>query len=415
MVITSAEFIFYLGIFSGIYFAIFTFITFIENKDDLYGKKNGFLPKVSIIVPCFNEEKGIAKTLDSIIGLNYPKDKIEILVVDDGSIDKTLEIAKRFSQEDSRIRVFSKKNGGKYTALNLGIRKAKYPFIATVDADSYLEKESLKNAVQVFGENKEVKAVISTIKISEPKNVLERVQYIEFLIIYFLRKIFSFADGLNVVPGPLSIFKREVFEKIGEYRAGHRGEDLEMAFRMQKHNLKIAHAVDSIVYTKACGTFSSLFRQRVRWKRSFILNLLDYKELLSLKKHGNLAFILIYTILGNMISVVLVGYGLWHIIYSIWQKLFNLSLVNFDFSFSFLPPHFISFFSNFNFGPTFLLGILSLMILLTYVFASKKITFDKSKVGKNTVLYLVFYSFLNTSWWLWAIFSTIFKKDVPWR
>ena len=413
--VTVPELIFYFGVFSGIYFAVFVLVTLLENRGSLYTKEKEFTPKISILVPCFNEERGIAKTLRSIQNSDYPKENIEIIVIDDGSKDKTLEIAKKFSKEDKRIRVFSKENGGKYTALNLGIKEAKYPFIATVDADSYLEKNAIRKAVQLFYIDKEAMAVISTIKISNPKNILEGIQYIEFLIIYFLRKIFSFIGGLNVVPGPLSIFRKEVFEKLGPYKAGHRGEDLEMAFRMQKNNMKIVHAVDAVVYTEGCSTFKSLFKQRVRWKRAFVLNLLDYKEIISLKKHGNLAIIIDYTILGNLVSVVLVSYGFWKLIGLVWQKIARLSLINFDISASSLNPHIYSWLSNFNFGPTFILGLISLVILLSYIIASKKITYDKTPVGKNTVLYLIFYSFLNTSWWLWAIFSTIFKKDVPWR
>ena len=293
----NIEILIYFGLFWGLYFAIFVLGTFFENKDKILKipqRKNW--PQVCLIVPCFNEEKNIEKTLQSLIELDYPQEKLEIIVVDDGSQDQTFFRAKVFKKRDQRIKVFRKeKNGGKYTALNFGQKKTRAEFVGSVDADSYLEKDALKKIIGYF-DNPQIKAVISTVKVGRVKNLLEGVQYIEYLLAAFLRKIFSILDSVNVAPGPLSVFRKEVFEILGPYRKAYLTEDLEIALRLQRANFKIAHAIEAIVYTQPCPNFRALFRQRLRWRRGFLLNLKDYRELLNFKKHGNLSFFLAFSL-----------------------------------------------------------------------------------------------------------------------
>ncbi len=405
----------YIAIFLGLYFSIFVLSTFFENRKEIYkGLKKENFPSVCLIVPCYNEGKNIKRTLDSLLNLDYPREKLEIIVVDDGSKDDTFLKAKAFEKRTKQVRVFRKENGGKYTALNYGLLKTKAQFIGSLDGDSYLDSKALKKVMKYF-EDKKIMAVISTIKISEVKNIIEGIQYIEFLIAAFLRKVFSILDSLNVTPGPLSVFRREVYKILGPYRKAHQTEDLEFAFRLQKANFKIAHAIDSLVYTKACPTFKSLFHQRLRWRRGLLLNLKDYLELLNIKKHGNLSFLLYYSVIASFISIVLVGYIFWKIGFFFLEKINNFLLVGLDYFnlFSFQPDWIL-----FNLGlirPTLILGFLSLVAILTYIFLSKKLTFDKKSITKNTVFYLLLYVFLNAIWWISAFFFILVRKDISWQ
>jgi len=228
----------YIAIFLGLYFSIFVFSTLWEYRKRLYKKelKENF-PNVCLIVPCYNEEQNINKTLNALLNLDYPKEKLEIIVVDDGSQDNTFLKAKVFEEKDKRIKLFRKENGGKHTALNFAIKKTDAQFIGCIDADSYVETQSLKRLMKYF-EDQKTKAVVSTIKILKAKNILEKIQYLEYLISASFRKVFSLNNCLNVVPSPLSVIRREVFEKIGYYKEAHDTEDMEMAFRMQKANFK---------------------------------------------------------------------------------------------------------------------------------------------------------------------------------
>lgn len=407
------ETVLYPTIFMGLYFAVFIIGTFFENRGKIYkNPKAQEFPSVCLIVPCFNEEENIERTLISLTNLDYPKEKLEVIVVDDGSRDKTFQKAKELAAKNEKIKVFRKDNGGKYTALNLGVKATKAEFVGSVDADSYLEPEAVKKIMSYF-DNPKTMAVISTVKISQVKNTLEGIQYVEYLMAAFLRKIFSLLDSVNVTPGPLSIFRKEVFETLGPYRKAHHTEDLELAFRLQKADFKIAHAVDAVVYTQPCPNFKTLFRQRLRWRRGFLLNLRDYPDLLNLKRHGHLSLLLFYSLLGSSLSIILTGYTLYRLGDFILGKINQLFLVGIDFSqlFSF---NFDTFLFSFNIRPSLALGIVSLLAFFVYLSYSKKLTFDSKPIKKDVVSYLVLYVFLNAIWWVSAVFSAVFKKEHSW-
>src|SRR3989338_2089028 len=130
--------IFYVLIFLSVYVQVFFFLTFLENRKKIVirnGKiKLSKYPAVTIAVPCWNEEKTIYKTVRSLLNLNYPKDKIKIFLIDDGSTDGTWNAILKFSKYPN-IRIFHKENGGKYTALNLGLKHVQTDFLCCLDAD----------------------------------------------------------------------------------------------------------------------------------------------------------------------------------------------------------------------------------------------------------------------------------------
>lgn len=404
----------YLAIFLGLYFAVFVLTTFFENQEEIYrGSKKENFPSVCLIVPCYNEGENIKRTLDSLLNLDYPRNKLEIIVVDDGSKDDTFSKAKAFEKRTKQVRVFQKENGGKYTALNYGIARTKAQFIGSLDGDSYLDSKALKKVMKYF-EDKKIMAVISTIKISEVKNIIEGVQYVEFLISAFLKKIFSILDSVNVTPGPLSIFRREVYKILGLYREAYQTEDLEFGFRLQKANFKIAHALDALVYTKPCSNFKSLLHQRLRWRRGLLLNLKDYLELLNIRRHGNLSFLLYYSVGGSFISITLVSYLLWRIGSFFLDKINNFFLVGLDyFNLLSFQPDWILF--NLGLKPTLLLGFLSLVVVLSYIFLSKKLISDKKSLTKDTISYLLFYAPFNAIWWISAFCFIFLRKDISWE
>lgn len=405
------EILVYFAIFVGLYFTIFLFSVYFTNQKKIYKEpKKKIFPLVCLIVPCYNEAKNIGKTLHSLLNLDYPKDKLEIIVVDDGSADNTFQTAKTFQARDNKIKVFRKKNGGKYTALNFGLLKTNAKFIGSVDADSYLDISALKKVIKYF-EDPKIKAVASTVKISEIKNILTGILYIEYLMAAFWRKFFSLLNGLYITPGAFSVYRREIFKILGPYQDPYRllAEDLEIAFRLQKKNFKIAYAIDAFVYTKSPTTFNSLLRQRTRWYKAFLLTLKDYLGLLNIKKHGNLSFLLYFSIIFIFIPIILVSYNLWKMIDFALARIHQFALTGFDFS------HFFSFdwrFLNFNISPIFVLGNLCLIVFLIYLFFGKKLTFDKRSLKKESFFFILFYTYLNAFWWIAAIFSLLKKQTL---
>lgn len=407
------EILVYTGLFWALFFGIFIFATFFENKKRIYQtEKRKDFPLLSLIIPCYNEQDNLEGALNSLLELDYPKEKLEILVIDDGSKDNTLKIAKQFQQKDNRIKVFHKENGGKYTALNLALTKTNGEIIGCIDADCYVEKDALKKMLPYF-ENPKVAAVVATIKILRPDNILQGIQYAEYLISTFLKKMFSFLDSITVTPGPLSLFRKEIFTLVGPYKEAYMTEDLEMALRLQSKNLKIAHSIESVVYTQGQSSLKGLFHQRLRWRRGFLLNLKDYLQLLNLKKHGNLSFLLLYNLFGAVLSISLVFYALYKLSKFLFTEISNAVLINFDFA-----PYFAQ--RNWRLPaiptrPAFLFGILGLIMLTGFLMLGKKLSFDKMRMKQRAIFYVIAYSFLNAAWWILAGFSILLKKEIAWK
>src|SRR3990167_10209154 len=153
--------IFYILIFLSVYVQVFFFVTFLENRKKIVirnGKiKLAKYPAVTIVVSCWNEEKTVYKTVRSLFNLNYPKDKIKIFLVDDGSTDGTWGIIRRFEKYPN-VRIFQKKNGGKYTALNLGLLHMETEFFGGLDADSFADRESLIRIMSYFEKDSSIMA-----------------------------------------------------------------------------------------------------------------------------------------------------------------------------------------------------------------------------------------------------------------
>ena len=163
-------------LFFTLYAQVLLLFTFFEKKNvftNTGGNNDTPLkryPIVTVIVPVWNEEKTLGGTIESLLALDYPKDKLDILIVDDGSTDNTRQVANTYKTHPE-VRVFSKTNGGKHTAVNLGISKARGEFIGCLDADSYVDKNALSRIIRCF-EDSQVMAVTPAIKVHTPTGAL---------------------------------------------------------------------------------------------------------------------------------------------------------------------------------------------------------------------------------------------------
>ena len=270
----------YVGLFTGVFF----FYTFLENKQYLQNPKIKRFYDVSIIIPAYNESMTIARTIKSLLKLDYPKDKLKIIIVDDGSKDNTYEIAKRYLSKN--VSVFTKPNSGKARSLNFALEKIDTELVGCLDADSYADKFSLKKMIGYF-DNGNVMAVVPSIKISNAKGVLQQIQKIEYLFAVYLKKVFSYLKSVYIAPGPLSIYRKSFLDKYGGWDENTLTEDLELALRIQSKNFLIENSVDANVYTVGPKNFKQLFNQRMRWYLGLMSNLLKYKSLFG-KKYGDL-------------------------------------------------------------------------------------------------------------------------------
>ena len=252
--------------------------------------KKGNIPQeaedktVSILIPAYNEAESIGKTIESALALDYPKEKLEIIVIDDGSKDDTFKLAKKYkSNKWPKVRIFSKSNGGKGSALNLGISKAENEIIVSMDADTFVQKNALKKMIACFYSDK-IMSVTPSMGVYKPESILQRIQQIEYYMGNFLRKSFAIVDSIHVTPGAFSAYRKEFFQKHGGYDVGNITEDLEIALRIQKLGYRIENAPEAVVYTIVPKTFKALIIQRRRWYTGLTKNLYHYKELFGIKK-----------------------------------------------------------------------------------------------------------------------------------
>lgn len=247
--------------------------------------------KVSIGIPVFsrNNDKDAIKTVKSVFAAGYPHSLLDVIVVDDGSEDDSYKKLLAFKKSNPKLplRIFTKKNGGKSSALNVALNCAKGEFFAVVDADSRISEGCIQKSLNNFVDGK-VGAVISRVRVDNANSVLERLQKVEYIMSAMVRKIMSNFGTLSMTPGVLSLYRTNVIKKLGGFDENRENltEDLEIALRLKKNGYNIQMEHESITYTEVPKTMNALWRQRVRWTRGYIFNHWNYRGLFFSKKHG---------------------------------------------------------------------------------------------------------------------------------
>ncbi len=401
--------IMYSTIFFGLYSSIFLLLTFFENKHNLENPKIKKFYGVTIIVPAHNEEKCIGKTIESLLKLDYPEGKLKIIVVDDGSIDNTYKIAKRY--ENKNVLVFTKPNGGKAHSLNFALKKINTELVGCLDADSYVERGSLKKMIGFF-EDENVMVVTPSIKVGKARNLLQHIQRIEYLMGVYLRKVFAFLGSIHVTPGPFSIYRKAFLDKYGGWDETTMTEDIELALRIQSKNYVLENSIDASVYTISPKTFKDLFKQRMRWYVGFINNVIKYKFLFS-KKYGNLGvFILPSSFIFVGFSIMSLFYFFYRMIRDILEWNVNLGVTNFEFL-----PAFKIFMREFNYLSihTFLILVMVMVFFgVIAVYLGKKYSKEKKRIGFLYVVFILAYWLLFAFWWLLAMIYKLFSINIRW-
>lgn len=253
-------------------------------------KKQGReLPSVTIAVAACNEEKTITKTISSLVNLKYPKEKTEIIVVNDGSRDNTAGVVESLIRKhrNSEIKLVNKKNGGKASAVNAALKIAKGEIFGVVDADSRVEEDALRLSIPHFDDVK-VGAVISRVKVDKPRNMLEKVQRFEYIMSNMIRKLMARIGTLAMTPGVLSLYRTALVRGLGYFDENKKNmtEDLEIAMRLKYHGYIVEMEPASITHTMVPPSLRALWRQRIRWSRGYIYNHWKYRDMFFSRKHS---------------------------------------------------------------------------------------------------------------------------------
>ncbi len=319
-ILASANFIFMIHI--GLYTVganSYDILHFKKARDDSRKKrrktnKQPSKPLVSVIIPAHNEARAIRRTLDSVMASSYPN--IEIIVVNDGSTDKTAKIMGHYirlnqiasimrvqsfftpegyinstkphytcvSRGDCLIKLVNQPNQGKAAALNNAIKyHAKGQFIMCLDADSILHPSAIENAVSYF-KDKQIIGVAANVRIIDNKTILGRLQRFEHLIGYRSKKFFSLANCEFIIGGVASTYRKQIIKNVKYYDNDTMTEDIGLSLKIvaNKGNRKfrIVYAPDVVAFTEGVQTFNDLLKQRFRWKMGNLQNLYKYRSLI---------------------------------------------------------------------------------------------------------------------------------------
>lgn len=396
-----------------LYFEVLLLIGFIERLIFKKSAENeaGALPSVEVVVPCFNEEKTVAATVKSILALTYPSELLRVHVVNDGSTDGTLEALSEF-KENRQVTISSKENGGKHTALNHAIEKSNADILGCLDADSFVHKNALMEMVKVFSNTKAL-AVTPAIKVETTDSLFRKMQKAEYEVGILFRRIFADANAQFITPGPFSLYRKEVFENIGLFRAAHNTEDLEMGLRIQDAGGIIENAPKAQVYTRAPKTFKPLFKQRVRWAYGFLRNAGPYKHMFFNPKNIYLGFfVLPLTFLSIFAAAYLPFALLGNTAHAAFMKFGEMQAVGLS-AFYFNPTQI----DWFSLVPMSLSYVVVMLIVLTgiLVLAGKYVGGEKVRPDGGMLLYILMYGLFGPIWLIRAIFDAYFIKKNSWR
>jgi cellulose synthase/poly-beta-1,6-N-acetylglucosamine synthase-like glycosyltransferase len=316
--------------------------------------KSPLLPGVAVLAPAFNEELAILDSVQSMLRLRHPHH--EVIVVNDGSTDRTLSLlVERFrlykssrtpggrlstrrvrgvyeSRDPIRLLVIDKENGGKADSLNAGLNYSRLPLFATVDADSLLERDALVGMSRPFLDSEDVVGAGGIVRVVNgcrvehgqvtevraPRTLLARLQAIEYLRAFLGGRVaFSTVNSLLVISGAFGVFRRDVVTAAGGFDVQSVGEDMEIVVRLHAlgcqsgHRPRIVFVPEPVCWTEVPETLRTLRRQRTRWQRAAMESLHRHRSLLFHRRGGVLGWVVLphfflFEVYGPVVE--LVGY-----------------------------------------------------------------------------------------------------------
>ena len=234
-----------------------------------------FSPLVSVLIPAWNEEVGVEKTVRSVQASSYPN--LEIIVINDGSTDGTHDVVSSLLDEQDQpgsngpVLIYRRlPNGGKAKALNHGLGIARGEIVITVDADSMVEPETVARLVRRFSDRRfarrKVGAVAGNVVVGKCQSHVGVIQQLEYLYGFFFKRADSLFGSVYIIGGAAAAYRKDVLTKVGGFDHQTITEDIEMSTRILRHGYRTRYAADAVVFTETPSTWRALCNQRLRWK-----------------------------------------------------------------------------------------------------------------------------------------------------
>jgi len=289
-----------------VFLVLAPFYPFKEKLRKLKWKSVRYNPLVSVVIPAWNEEVGVTNSINSLIKNTYQN--IEVIVVDDGSQDKTSQVVKATINSNPNknisIKLFQKENGGKGSALSFGIEKANGEIIVTMDADSAYEKHAIERIVEYF-KDPEIDAIVGNVKVSENETLVGSIQKLEYLFGFYFKRAHAVMGAEYIFGGACAAFRKSTtFDKYGLFDTTNKTEDIEMSMRLRFFGINCTYAENVLCYTEGASSILGLVNQRLRWKKGRFDTFMKYRRMFfSLDRNHNKFlswFILPYSLLAEI-------------------------------------------------------------------------------------------------------------------
>ncbi len=246
-------------------------------------------PLVSVLIPCFNEEKVIVASLARILHSNWKK--LEVLVLDDGSTDATAARVREAFDGEPRVKLLSFENGGKARALNRGLAEANGEIIVALDADTLFPPDTLPQLVRWFSDP-EVGAVAGNAVVGNRLNLITRWQALEYVTAQNLeRRALAALGAVTVVPGAVGAWRRAALEALGGYPHDTLAEDQDLTLACQSAGWRVEFDPEARAYTEAPDTVAGLLKQRFRWSFGTLQCLWKHRQALFNRERPVLGFV----------------------------------------------------------------------------------------------------------------------------
>jgi cellulose synthase/poly-beta-1,6-N-acetylglucosamine synthase-like glycosyltransferase len=349
-------------------------------------------PSCSILIPAHNEEKVIAATIESMLRLEYPKDKLQIIVINDGSQDATKSIIERYAAKDARVQLFDIPQGeggkGKSHTLNLGLKKAQGEVIAIYDADNTPDKDALRYLVSQLISHKDLGAVIGKFRTAN-KNATLLTRFINIETLSFQSMLQAGRwqmHGISTLPGTNFVIWNHIVQDLGGWDEEALTEDSELSIRIYQEGYKIKFIPYAITYEQEPQQWRVWVKQRMRWVRGNNYVVKKFWKEIPHFKSKRLAFDLLYTLSLYYIFFVAVVFS---------DILFLMSLSQLV---TILLP-----------GPYTFVWITSLILFLFELFLS--ISYDREDTMTNLFIIVLMY-FSYSQLWIYVVIKSAYQDFI---
>lgn len=373
---------------------VFGYINYVHSmreKREIDKRKFNY-PSCSILIPAHNEEKVIGATIKSMLKLDYPANKLQIIVINDGSTDGTKRIIERYAAKDSRVALFDIPKGkggkGKSRALNLGLKRAKGEVLAIYDADNTPDKDSLHYLVAQLLEHKELAAVIGKFRtVNKAVSLLTRFINIETLSFQSMLQAGRWQmHNISTLPGTNFVIWTRIVKELGGWDEEALTEDSELSIRIYENGYKIKYIPYAITYEQEPQQWNVWIRQRMRWVRGNNYVAKKFWKEIPRFKSRRLAFDLLYTLSLYYIFFVAVVFS---------DLLFIVSVVQLV---SIALP-----------GPYTFVWLTSFILFILEIFLS--ISYDGEDNPKNLgIIILMYFSYCQL--WIYVVFKAAYQDYV---